>query len=501
MTEPPRRLDAIARRLGAGRAGAIVVEDASVALTGAELETAVEAAAEILGARGIRPGDRVMVINENSVSLAVLVFALSRIGAWPVLVNARLSAAEIDGITQHCDARAFACTTAASPAAGDHARRLGAGESILEDVGAVALSAVRRSAAEPVTGGGGDVAVLIYTSGTTGTPKGVMLSHDNLLFVARTSGALRRLSPDDRVYGVLPISHVFGLASVFLGSLYYGVRLRHVPRFETGALAEALAAGEVSVLQGVPAMYARMLALAREWGGCPAPGLRYISSGGAPLDLALKRRVEALWGLPLHNGYGLTETAPTVSTTDIDRPAEDDSVGPVVPGAELRICAIEDGRNLPAGDVGEIWIRGPNVMKGYYRDAAATAAAMTPEKFFCSGDLGRMDGDGNLYVVGRLKELIIRSGFNVYPPEVEGVLCQHRDVMLAAVVGRPSPGGANEDIVAYVQLVRGGNLDADALGAFVAGHLAPYKRPTHYVFMDELPATAAGKVLKARLPA
>jgi long-chain acyl-CoA synthetase len=501
MTEPPRRLDAIARHLGARRAGAIVVEDASIALTGAELETAVETAAELLRAHGIRPGDRVVVINENSVSLAVLVFALSRIGAWPVLVNARLPAAEIDAIAGHCSARAFACTMAASPAASDHARRLGAGEIILDDVGAVALSAVRRSEPEPVSGGGEDVAALIYTSGTTGTPKGVMLSHDNLLFVARTSGALRRLSAEDRVYGVLPISHVFGLASVFLGSLYYGARLRHVPRFEPGALADALAAGAVSVLQGVPAMYARMLALARERGGCPAPALRYISSGGAPLDVGLKRRVEALWGLPLHNGYGLTETAPTVSMTDIDRPADDDSVGPVVPGAELSIRAIEDGRDLPAGKVGEIWIRGPNVMKGYYRDPDATAAAMTADGFFRSGDLGRMDANGNLHVVGRLKELIIRSGFNVYPPEVEGVLCQHPDVMLAGVVGRPAPGGANEDIVAYVQPVRGRELDADALCAFVAERLAPYKRPTHYVFMDELPATAAGKVLKARLPA
>jgi long-chain acyl-CoA synthetase len=251
----------------------------------------------------------------------------------------------------------------------------------------------------------------------------------------------------------------------------------------------------------VPAMYARMLALAGERGGCPAPALRYISSGGAPLDVGLKQRVEALWGLPLHNGYGLTETAPTVSTTDIDNPAGDDSVGPVVPGVELSIRAIEDGRHLSAGDVGEIWIRGPNVMKGYYRDPEATAAAMTPDGFFRSGDLGRMDGDGNLYVVGRLKELIIRSGFNVYPAQVEGVLCQHPDVMLAAVVGRPSPGGANEDIVAYVQPVRGRNPDEDALGAFVAERLAPYKRPTRYIFMDELPATAAGKVLKARLPA
>jgi long-chain acyl-CoA synthetase len=500
MTEPVRRLDAIATQLASQRAGAVMVEDARGALTGGELETAVEAAAEFLRAHGIRPGDRVVVVNENSVALAVLVLALSRLGAWSVLVNARLSAAEIDAIAGHCSARAFACTTAASPAARDHARRLGAGEIILEDVGAVGLSGVRASAPEPVTGGGEDVAALIYTSGTTGTPKGVMLSHDNLLFVARTSGALRRLSAEDRVYGVLPISHVFGLASVFLASLYHGARLRHVPRFEPEGLADALAAGEVSVLQGVPAMYARMLALADERGGVPAPGLRYISSGGAPLDVGLKRRVEALWGLPLHNGYGLTETAPTVSMTDIDCPADDDSVGPAVPGTELSIRA-EDGRNLPAGHVGEIWIRGPNVMKGYYRDPAGTAAAMTADGFFRSGDLGRMDENGNLHVVGRLKELIIRSGFNVYPPEVEGVLCQHPDVMLAGVVGRPAPGGANEDIVAYIQPVRGRNPDADALCAFVAERLAPYKRPTHYVFMDELPATAAGKVLKARLPA
>jgi acyl-CoA synthetase (AMP-forming)/AMP-acid ligase II len=203
-----------------------------------------------------------------------------------------------------------------------------------------------------------------------------------------------------------------------------------------------------------------------------------------------------MWGLPLHNGYGLTEASPTVSTTEIGRPARDHSCGPPMPDVEVRIADAEGGAVAP-GEVGEIRLRGRSVRKGYYGDPALTAVTVTPDGWLRTGDLGRFGPHGDLYVEGRLKELLIRSGFNVYPPEVETVLTAHPDVALSAVLGRAVPG--NEEVVAFVQPVPGRTLSVAELRAFVEERLAPYKRPAEYRVMAELPATATGKLLKARL--
>lgn len=501
--DEPRWLHDLVDRLARSRAEAPVVGDAAGALTGSGLAAAVAEAEAALQRHGLRAGDRALLLAENSVAAAVLVFALSRLGAWPVILNPRLTPPEIEAVAAHCGARCRLYATLLSPAAAALAERDGAAPLVLSTAGVFATPAVESAPEPEERDPARAVAALIYTSGTTGRPKGVMLTHSNLLFIARVSGALRRLGPADRVYGVLPISHVFGLASVFLGSLRYGARLDLVPRFEAEAAARALAEDGITIFQGVPALYARLLELAGGRGGAvsgptlPAPALRYISAGGAPLDLSLKRRVEALWGLPLHNGYGLTETAPTVSTTDIDQPAEDETVGPLLPGVEARIVDPASGAALGPDGVGELWIRGPNVMRGYYRDPEQTAAVLTPEGWLKSGDLARLDAAGNLYIVGRLKELIIRSGFNVYPAEVEAVLAEHPEVALCAVVGRRA--GGNEEVVAFVQPLSGRTLDIETLRALAAERLAPYKRPARYVVSDALPTTPAGKLLKAQL--
>lgn len=485
-------------QLERGHPSSTVISDQECALSGRGLAAAVDDAAAALSAHGLRPGDRGLLLVENSVAAAVLVFALSRLGAWPVIVNARLAAAEIDAIAGHCRARCRLYTTAVSPSAASLAQREGAQTLNLQCAEVAATPACEAEPEARETDPECAVGALIYTSGTTGKPKGVMLTHANLLFIARVSGSLRRLGPADRVYGVLPISHVFGLASVFLGSLWYGARLDLVPRFEAAAAARALESNGITVFQGVPAMYARLLELAAQQNGrLPAPALRYISAGGAPLDLTLKRRVENLWGLPLHNGYGLTETSPTVSTTDIDAPADDDSTGPLLPGVEARVVDPASGGELAPGGVGELWVRGPNVMKGYYRDSEQTAQVLDADGWFRSGDLARFDTRGNLYIVGRLKELIIRSGFNVYPAEIEAVLAQHPKVALCAVVGRRD--GANEEVVAFVQPAAGQTLDSRELEALAAEKLAPYKRPARYLLTNDIPVTPAGKVQKARL--
>ncbi|WP_205189732.1 class I adenylate-forming enzyme family protein, partial [Burkholderia sp. LMG 13014] len=332
---------------------------------------------------------------------------------------------------------------------------------------------------------------------TTGTPKGVMLSHRNLLFIAATSSTLRRVSPDDVVYTVLPVSHVYGLASVCLGSLYAGATLRLVPRFSPEAVRVALADEGVTIFQGVPAMHAKLLEHLHTHGHAwRAPRLRFAYSGGSPLDANLKARVERLYGVPLHNGYGMTESSPTITQTPLDAPRTDSSVGVPIPGVEMRIVA-PDGTDVPPGEVGEIRVRGPNVMLGYYRNADATRAAVSPDGWLSTGDLARQEADGAVTIAGRSKELIIRSGFNVYPVEVEQVLNAHPDVVQAAVIGRAVEG--NEEVLAFVELVPGATADEAALHAWCAERLAPYKRPAHLRVLDALPAASTGKVLKHKL--
>jgi acyl-CoA synthetase (AMP-forming)/AMP-acid ligase II len=221
-----------------------------------------------------------------------------------------------------------------------------------------------------------------------------------------------------------------------------------------------------------------------------------MSSGGAPIDLELKRRAEERFGLPLHNGYGRTEASPTVAQTCSGIRHDDDCIGQAIPGIEVRIVDAS-AKIQPPGDVGEIWVRGPNVMKGYYRNRAASEASVTSDGWLRTGDLGRQVEDGRLYIVGRLKEMIIRSGFKVYPAEIEAVLNSHPGVLQSAVVGRHRPG--NEDIIAFVEPAAGHDLSSDDLMRFALDRLAPYKRPQQLVILKQLPTTSSGKIRKSCL--
>lgn len=472
--------------------------DGEVRWSYATLAEEIRAAMIWLTELGVRPGDRLMSVGENCRALVVLLLAASELDAWLAIVNARLSAAEVDAIRENCEPRRIFYTVGASPEAREHGQRHGAAVMDHPGLGELMIGALAPAEPEPVHASGAEqVAAMIYTSGTTGTPKGVMLTHRGILYIASISGGMRHLSEGQRVYGVLPMSHVFGLASVCIGSLYNGACLYPAPRFEPAALLRALSEERITVLQGVPAMYARLLEYLNQAGLClHAPDLIYISAGGSPLDGETKRRVEASFGLTLHNGYGLTEASPTISQTRIDDRHTSTTVGRVLPMLEYRLEPLQSA-DADAPETGELWIRGPNVMKGYFRQPEATRACLTEDGWLNTGDIARVDEHGELFIVGRSKELIIRSGFNIYPPDVEAVLNSHPLVTLSAVVGRQIPG--NEEVVAFVQCAAGAALTEAELARFAAERLAPYKRPCQIVLVEALPATATGKILKGKL--
>jgi long-chain acyl-CoA synthetase len=467
-----------------------------------QLASVVSAAQPWLLESGVRPGDRVMVVCENCRAFVAILLALAGVDAWPVLVNARLSAREVDEIRDHCGARRTVYTTSVSSHAREHARRHGAIIQEAEGLGQIGLGPLNESVEpEPVdTEIASRVGALIYTSGTTGLPKGVMLTHRNLLFVAAVSAKLRSLTPEDRLYGVLPMSHAVGLSVVLLGTLLSGATLYLSPRFDPVAALAALEKDRLTVVLGAPSMFSLLVDCAKLKGlkSLKFPKLRIISSSGAPLQPALKSEVESLFGMALHNGYGVTECSPNISQAKVGEARSDTSVGRVLPGVEVRLTGL-DGKPVAEGEVGELQVRGRNVMKGYYRAPEETAAAIDAEGWFNTRDLARLQ-DGNLFIVGRSKELIVHFGLNVYPAEVEAVLNAHPAVVRSAVIGRTVEGDkGGEQVVAFVELSPGSSLPESELAEHAARHLASYKRPSRILCVPAMPLTPTGKIMKAEL--
>jgi long-chain acyl-CoA synthetase len=463
-----------------------------------DLDRHVAEIAEHLTSLGFRPGDRMMIVSENCIALAALLLAASRIDAWAIVSNPRLSARELDQIRDHSGARRMFFTCRASKEAAAHASRYGAEFRSLGALTDIGVSALNEGATvEPTEDGAArQVAVLLYTSGTTGTPKGVMLTHENLLVSAKTTAHFRRLDSNDKVYVVLPISHIVGI-SLLIMTLMVGGTVCLVSRYDPAALARAMAEEGITVLNGVPATYQRLLEYKTTSGlkRLDRGALRIIAVAGAPLDPDLKARVEQEIGLPLSNGYGITECSPGISGVRYDNPRSDQAVGTLLPGVEARVRTL-DGIPLANGEIGELHVRGRNVMRGYYRNPELTAKVIDSEGWFNTGDLARFEGDV-LYIVGRTKEMIIRSGFNVYPAEVEAVLNSHQSVVQSAVVGRPVDG--NEEVIAFVQLIAGSRIGPADLMAYIAPQLTSYKRPSEIIVLDALPATSTGKILKHKL--
>ena len=476
--------------------------EASGTWTYRELASAISEVKQWLRDLGVRPGDRVMLVFENCRAFVAILLALSSLDAWPVLVSTHLSGRELDEIRDHCRPRRVIYFTAASRQASEHAKRHGPDLVDAGSLGSLAVGPLDSTVEqEPIDPSVSErVAALIYTSGTTGLPKGVMLTHRNLLFVASLSAKIRCLTSEDRMYGVLPMSHAVGLSVVLLGSLISGATLYLSPRFDPFSAITTIEKERLTVLLGAPSLFSLLLEYAKLRGlrSLRFPTLRIISSSGAPLQHILKSQVEELFGLTLYNGYGVTECSPNISQAVVGEHRNDTSVGRPLPGIELQLVGA-DQKPVAAGEVGELWVRGPNVMKGYYRAPEETAAAVDSDGWFNTRDLARLK-DGYLFIEGRTKELIIRFGLNVYPAEVEAVLNSHPAVARSAVVGRTVAGTAGgEEVIAFVQPKGESTVQETEIALYAAQHLAPYKRPSHILIVPDIPITATGKVVKGEL--
>jgi long-chain acyl-CoA synthetase len=339
-----------------------------------------------------------------------------------------------------------------------------------------------------------DLAVILYTAGTTGRPKGVALSHANLASNARAAATLYELDRAAWALMVLPLSHSYGLTVMNAGNILgtKGVLLRW---FNPEGVLETIQQYRVQSMSAVPTMFVYLLHYP-DAGRFDTSSMRLWGSGAAPLPIEIVEPFERKFGGHILEGYGLTEASPVVSAHRLSGVRKLGSVGQPLPGVEVAILDGDD-RPLPAGEVGEVGVRGPNVMQGYYGLAEETARALR-NGWLHTGDMGRLDADGFLYIVERKKDLIIRGGFNIYPREVEEVLYAHPAVAEAAVIGMPDA-LMGEEVLAFVALKPGGAADAGALIAFCQDRLAKYKCPRQVRFVDALPKSPIGKILRKEL--
>jgi long-chain acyl-CoA synthetase len=441
-------------------------------------------------AHGIEPDDRVAIVAANNGNFVAAYLAALGVGAVAVPLNPQSPLPEIAR-----ELRAVGSKLVLLGLSGDEAG--GAVETALlagPHGGVLVADLLDNEAVPLVERAPDDLAVLLFTSGTAGWPRPAMLTHGNLASnVDQMLGnPLRPEDLDDVALCALPLFHVFGLNTVLGLTLRVGGTTVLIERFDPHSTLEAVAEHGVTVITGVPTMWA-------DWADLPdvepdaMATVRVAVSGAAALEPGVRRAVRERFGVDLTEGYGLTEASPAV-TSGLGHDAPDGSIGVPLPGVSVRLVD-SGGHDALVGDPGEIWVKGPNVFAGYWQDDEATRTTLTPDGWLRTGDIAVVDDEGFLSLVDRAKDVIIVSGFNVYPAEVEDVLVQHPAVEAAAVVSVPHP-HSGEAVKAFVVVADGAHVDEDALIEHAGRNLARYKCPSTIAFVDELPQTATGKVLR-----
>ncbi len=453
---------------------------------------------------GVQRGDRVGLLIANNRYFVVSYLAVLGIGAVAVPLNPTSPSAEIErelaavsATTVIVGPTAVAAWRGVDRAKTPTVQRVIAAEGELADATTLdALIATGGDAPPIVDVADDDLAALIFTSGTAGAPRAAMLSHGNLQSnieqVIHSDAGTRS---DDIVYGVLPMFHIFGLNVVLGISLAVGATVVLVRRFDPSTALETIRERSVTVVPGAPPMWVAF----STFDDAPADSfatVRIATTGAAKMPEEAIRRLDARFGLQLAEGYGLTEASPIV-TTSRNVAIKVGSVGKVLGGVDVRLVD-ESGDDVLAGDAGEIWVKGPNVFQGYLDDPDNTSRVLTADGWLRTGDIAMADGDGYLYLVDRAKDLIIVSGFNVYPREVEDVLIDYPGVAEVGVIGVPHP-HTGEAVKAFVVADDGVHLDEDALIEYCLSELARYKCPSKVIFVDQLPRNVSGKLLRREL--
>ena len=490
-------------------------------LTYAQVNGAANMVANLLVSRGIRPGDKVALSCANLPYFTIVYYGILKAGATVVPLNVLLKAREVAYHLQDADAKAYFCFegTAELPIG----REGYAGFEQAEGCETFFMITVDPAAPSPVDGtetmgaamaqqpptfetvatDEDDTAVILYTSGTTGQPKGAELRHrnmrDNALAGAELFGASAE-TPDTYLC-VLPLFHSFGQTVIQNGAFAFGGTVVMLPRFDAAAALAAMGKENVTFFAGVPTMYWGLLGALDESVDVErlAGNLRVAAAGGSALPVEVHKDFQKRFGVTILEGYGLSETSPVASFSPYGQPARPGSIGTPMPGVEMKLLQPDSWDEVPDGpdEIGEIAIKGHNIMKGYYNRPEATEEVIR-DGWFRSGDLGRRDEDGWYYIVDRSKDMIIRGGYNVYPREIEEVLLTHPDVSLAAVVGVPHE-SHGEEIKAYVILNPGATVTSDELVEWGKQEMASYKYPRLVSIVDSLPMTATGKILKREL--
>ncbi len=464
--------------------------------------------ANVLHARGINRGDKVAMMIPNTPHFPIIYFGTLLAGAVVVPVNCLLKGHEIHYYLEDSDAKVFftwvdfldeSIKGMEEAETCQHLIVVSYPDDFKDPVLGESFNKVVMQASpdfDMVETMPDDTAVILYTSGTTGHPKGAELTHFNMFFNAYyTRQHVVHATADDVALAVLPLFHSFGQTCVQNATLMAGGTMTMVPRFEVQHVLEVIHRDRVSILAMVPTMYFWLLH-EKASGNHDLSSVRMACSGGSALPVEILARFQQEFGVPILEGYGLSETSPVASFNVIEHPNKPGSIGLPIWGCEMRIMR-DDGTFAPAGEVGEIVMRGHNVMKGYYNKQVATEEAFEGG-WFHTGDLARVDEDGYYFIVDRKKDLIIRSGMNIYPREIEEILYGHPAVLEAAVVGVPDQ-ARGEEVKAFVALKADSGVNEDELGAYCLERMAKYKCPKSFEILPSLPKGPTGKILKREL--